>query len=304
MRFILFISFILFLSCSNNNENLKNNEHSPYESISSDLNQTLNHSGQNRSYLLYIPDSYVDSIKYPILMNFHGGGGDAQSQLYISDMRSLANTENFILVYPNGSDNIESGGRIWNTLLPSDFNKTDADDFGFIAAIIDDIDSNFNIDTTRVYATGYSNGGGFAYSLACYLSNKIAAVAPVSGLMWDEAVEQCNPTHPTSLISFNGTSDFERPYNGMDYMSSVNEILNYWVEFNDTDSIPIITSFQSSGLETEHYIYESGLNNVSIEHYKFINGGHHWFEMDNDGLNIDEIIWNFVSKYDLNGLIE
>ena len=136
------------------------------------------------------------------------------------------------------------------------------------------------------------------------LSNKIAAVAPVSGLMWDEAVEQCNPTHPTSLISFNGTSDFERPYNGMDYMSSVNEILNYWVEFNDTDSIPIITSFQSSGLETEHYIYESGLNNVSIEHYKFINGGHHWFEMDNDGINIDEIIWNFVSKYDLNGLIE
>ena len=122
--------------------------------------------------------------------------------------------------------------------------------------------------------------------------------------MWDEAVEQCNPTHPTSLISFNGTSDFERPYNGMDYMSSVNEILNYWVEFNDTDSIPIITSFQSSGLETEHYIYESGLNNVSIEHYKFINGGHHWFEMDDDGLNIDEIIWNFVSKYDLNGLIE
>ena len=118
MRFILFIYFILFLSCSNNNESLKNNEHSPHESISSDLNQTLNHSGQNRSYLLYIPDSYIDTINYPILMNFHGGGGDAQSQLYISDMRSLANTENFILVYPNGSDNIESGGRIWNTLLP------------------------------------------------------------------------------------------------------------------------------------------------------------------------------------------
>ena len=121
---------------------------------------------------------------------------------------------------------------------------------------------------------------------------------------WDEAVEQCNPTHPTSLISFNGTSDFERPYNGMDYMSSVNEIINYWAEFNDTDSIPTISSFQSSGLETEHYIYESGLNNVSIEHYKFINGGHDWFEMDNSGLNIDQIIWNFVSKYDLDGLIE
>ena len=223
-------------------------------------------------------------------------------------MRMLADSENFILVYPQGSpengdgSNTEKDGYLWNTMLPSDSNKSSADDFGFIEQLINEISSNYNLDQSRVYACGYSNGAGFSYSLACYLSDKIAAIGSVSGLMWEGVKTTCNPTHPTAVISFNGTSDNVRPYDGIeDYLLSVDDILNYWAGYNKINDSPLKKTVNTM---VEHYIYLGGDQGVSLEHYKIIKGSHDWFEIKHEGSNINSLIWEFLSRFDLNGLRE
>tara|TARA_B100001029_G_scaffold23723_1_gene16371 strand:- start:549 stop:1484 length:936 start_codon:yes stop_codon:yes gene_type:complete len=300
----LFICLSIFFSC------FENKGTSSSDISISDNIYTISHDGISREYYLYIPDSYnesVDEYGVPLMLNFHGGGGNPQSQLYISDMRSLADEQNFILIYPQGSPegNNESSnsGYIWNTMYSSENNKSDADDFGFIEALIDEISSNYNIDQNRVYACGYSNGAGFTYSLACYLSDKIAAIAPVSGLMWEEVYSTCNSSRPIPMIIFNGTSDSERPYEGLEgYLLSVEEIINYWTNFNNCNSSPITNSINHNGRAIDQYVFSGGDNNTSVEHYKFNGGGHDWFDINYEGSNLDDLIWEFVSRYDMNGL--
>jgi polyhydroxybutyrate depolymerase len=142
------------------------------------------------------------------MLAFHG---NMDNFLNEADMHDLAESEGFILICPQGSV-LDDESTHWNPLLPSEGNKSDVDDFGFVEALIDAVSVNINLDATRVYATGYSNGAGFVYGLACYLSAKIAAVVPVSGLMYLEMTDNCNAVHPTSVAVFNGTADFIRPY--------------------------------------------------------------------------------------------
>ena len=96
-------------------------------------------------------------------------------------MRSTADSENFILVYPQGSD--LDGSSHWNAALNGGDNKSDVDDLGFIDALINKLSSENLIDLKRVYAVGYSNGGMMSYALGCYKSNLIAAIGSVSGYM-------------------------------------------------------------------------------------------------------------------------
>ena len=66
---------------------------------------------------------------------------------------------------------------------------------------------DYNIDSYKVYLTGFSNGADFTYSMACYQSDLVTAIAPVSGLMPMDNSNECNPNHATSLMIFNGTND-------------------------------------------------------------------------------------------------
>src|SRR5262249_57738455 len=85
------------------------------------------------------------------------------------------------------------------------------DDVGFVGAILDKLQADVCVDTGRIYATGMSNGGFLSHRLACELSNRIAAVAPVAGVL---GVPTCTPARPISVMHFHGTSDQLVPYNG------------------------------------------------------------------------------------------
>ncbi len=292
-----FFLVILFLSFGCNKDDGDKNTGKGEECSWNSNPESIFHGGENREYVLYVPDSYDGSTPVPLMMNFHGFGGSAGDYMLDADMRGLAESEVFILVYPQGS--CLDGTSHWNPALPGGDNKSDADDLGFIEAMITDLSNRYAIDMERVYACGYSNGGMLAYGLACFQSDWIAAIGAVSGTMLDTG---CVPSHPIPLINIHGTTDGVLPYNGSSEYNSVEQTLNFWIDFNHTDATPIIHNLNSGNIEVEHFVYENGDSMTSVEHYKIVNGEHVWFDLDINGSNTDRLIWDFVSKYDIHGL--
>lgn len=262
--------------------------------------RTISHDEVTRQFILYVPDSLEGTSRVPLMLNFHGFGGTANRHLRSADMRSLADSGKFILVYPQGA--LLEGNPHWNAGLKTDTNKSDADDFGFVRALIDEISSEYNIDPARVYACGYSNGAFFAYALACYHGDIIAAIGSVAGTMMEETYDECNPSHPTAMINIHGTSDAYVPYGGAEGLKSIDDVLAYWTGFNNTVAVPTVNRVNDRALSIERHSYSDGDKNTSVEHYKVIDGGHVWFDINYDGANTSALIWNFVSRYDINGL--
>ena len=291
---ILFFALILTLLSSCKKDDGKNN--SEFCFLNSN-EQTIVHDGLTREYVVYIPDSYDETSAVPLMLNFHGFGGSASEFMNDADMRSLAESETFILVYPQGS--CSDGSSHWNPCPLGGGNKSTADDVGFVESLINEISADYNLDMERIYAAGYSNGGMMAYGLANYKSDLIAAVASVSGAMLD-----CTGTtsHPMPVIHLHGTADGVIPYNGSSDWSSAQNTLDHWINFNNTITTPTTTSDNTGGLTIEHFVYDQGDSSVSVEHYKFIGGDHTWFSATYQGQNASELVWNFVSRYDINGL--
>ena len=293
MKNILVILLLtLFISCSND-EFEKDGYDKDGNSYDGPI-ETITHNGLERKYIIYTPQGYDGNSKLPLLLNFHGFGGQAGDYMSYSNMRSTADSENFILVYPQGTD--LDGSPHWNAALNGGDNKSDVDDLGFIEALINKLSSENLIDLKRVYAVGYSNGGMMSYALACYKSGLISAIGSVSGYMLQT---ECSPSHSIPLIKLHGTTDY---YDGGGVYNSVESVLNFWVNFNNTDTNPIISNINDNGTSITIYKYENGDNSVSVEHYKIIGGEHVWFNNDFDGKNTGQLIWDFVSKYDIDGL--
>lgn len=271
------------------------------------LTETFTHNGVEREYLIYIPAIADGNIAVPLLFNFHGFSMTANQMMQFGgDMRPVADTAGFILVYPQGT--FYAGGNHWN--VGSWTAGSPADDIGFTEAMIDTISANYNIDLTRVYACGYSNGGYFSFELACRLSEKIAAIGSVCGTMSTETFASCNPSHPVPVISIHGTADNIVNYNGGSPINSksLDEVNAYWRSFNNTD--PVITTDlpdinPSDGSTVTQSLYPNGDQCTAVAHYKVIGGGHFWPGMwGNMDIDAGGLIWNFVSKYNLNGLID
>ena len=259
--------------------------------------QILVHEGLERAYVLYVPNSYTGNRAVPLLFNFHGFGGRANDFMKTADMRALAESETFILVYPQGS--CLAGSPHWNACPPGGENKSEADDLGFVTAIINELSSEYRVDSERIYAAGYSNGGMMAYGLANYKSDLIAAVASVSGAMLD-----CTgaTTHPMPVVHLHGTNDAVLPYSGNSDWNAVQATLDHWINFNHTSATPTVSSDTRGGMTIEHYVYAQGDNAVAVEHYKYLGGEHVWFNATYEGQSTAELVWNFVSRYDINGL--
>ena len=228
-------------------------------------------------------------------------------------MRPIADTANFIAVYPQAAVDPTDGSNSWLHKTPTTHN-----DVNFIEAIIDTLSNDYNIDNDRVYACGYSEGGIFSYELGCRLNNRIAGFASVSGSMLVDAFRvsyynlgNCSPIHPTAVLLIPGTSDFSphSSYSGLQpYYMSVNEITTYWANHNNTNTNPTVTSVPntntSDGSTVEKRIWENGDNCVAVQELKVINGGHDWpGNSGNMDIDASQEIWKFLSKYDVNGLI-
>ena len=273
------------------------------------INGSIIHDGIQRDYILYIPAIYDGGTEVPLVFNFHGFGSNANEQMWYGDFRAIADSEGFLLVHPEGT--FFYGNQHWNV---GGFTiGSTVDDVGFTEALIEELAGLYTINLDKVYATGMSNGGYMSFLLACQLSEKIAAVASVTGSMTPETFDACNPQHPTPILQIHGTNDEIVPYNGASWSRSIEDVMTYWVNYNNCDEPPSTTVFPdidpTDGSTVEHIVYQNGDNNVTTEHMKVLGGRHTWpgsaynFPGTNQDISASMEIWEFFSRFDINGTL-
>ncbi len=266
------------------------------------ISETIQYDGLTREYSIYVPASYDGTTSFPLLFNFHGGGGDIASQIAIADMSPIADTENFIVVYPQARQDPSDGNSFnWIPKVPGTF-----DDVPFISSLIDTIAINYEIDQNRIYACGYSLGGDMTFELGCKLNNRIAAIAPVARTMQANPNSFCSPVHLTGVLTILGTDDFVSTYNGIvfggiEYYISAAATHRYWVTHNNCDTTATVNIVSPS---VERYTWSTESGCAYVEELKVIGGGHDWpGSFGNMTIDANIEIWKFVSRYDINGLI-
>ncbi len=170
-------------------------------------NGSLVSSGKRRRYLLYVPKSYNPAIPAPLVITIHGFAQYPAHQMGLTRWNELANEHGFLVVYPAGTGfplRWHAGGR---------FGAGVAAEVRFFSDLIDKLQAEYNIDPSRIYANGLSNGGGMTFVLSCELSERIAAaglVASAHQYPWDA----CRPARPVPTIVFHGTADPIVPFAG------------------------------------------------------------------------------------------
>ncbi|MGD8859463.1 MAG: PHB depolymerase family esterase [Myxococcales bacterium] len=163
---------------------------------------------RSRTYQLHVPEGYDDTPR-PLVINMHGFLNDGSQQSRISGMNALADEEGFIAVYPDGLGTL----RAFNAGDCCAWDNPEQDDVAFIDQVIERVSQQVCVDRSRIYATGFSNGGFMAYRLACERSETFAAVASVSGVLGIPR-EDCDQARPVPLLHIHGTADLIVPYQG------------------------------------------------------------------------------------------
>ena len=266
----------------------------------------INFDGKTREYYVSLPEDTSKPV--PIIINFHGFLSHAIDQQGFSQMDNYAHQNGIGIVYPEG---VKRSWNVGKAIL------NDENDIGFVNALIDSVSSNYNIDSNRIYACGFSNGGTFSYELMCGLSNKIAAFGSVGGNFSINENRLCNIDREIPLIHIHGTKDRLQNYNNSDgdFLSTI-ESVNYWVKYNQLD-IKVVENMEDihkkDGTTVEKYTYSKNNSNTQVIHFKVVKGGHLWlgspiadwltlrlfFGKNNHEINSSKELVDFFLKYKL-----
>jgi len=158
---------------------------------------------QPRTYFLHVPAAYQPSQSVPLLLAFHGRSTVGKEILRTSQFVAWAAEMNFIVAAVNGA--VYDGASSWNAgNCCTNATTYEENDVLLASTIIDFVKSNYAVDPARLWASGHSNGGMLAYRLACDLSDKITAIAVVTGALMDPT---CSPTKPVSIFHIHGNLD-------------------------------------------------------------------------------------------------
>jgi polyhydroxybutyrate depolymerase len=155
-----------------------------------------------RSYKEYLPASYGTSAA-PVVIQLHGYLSGADGQIAMSAIEPTAEAGGFVVLTPQGN----GAHAYWNAAPEPDL----PDDVAFVRTLIDDVIAERCVDPTRVYVVGMSNGAFLASRVACELSDRVAGVAAVAGLLDPKA---CSPARPVPVLAVHGTGDRFVPADG------------------------------------------------------------------------------------------
>ncbi|MGL4609966.1 MAG: extracellular catalytic domain type 1 short-chain-length polyhydroxyalkanoate depolymerase [Trueperaceae bacterium] len=267
---------------------------------------TLSVDGVERSYLLHVPPDYDPQIPLPLLLVLHGRGGNGESMEELSGFSPLADEENFMVVYPNGLD------KQWNFVQdPPGYTRMRQDDVKFLLTLIDEISSMYAVDETRIFVTGFSNGGFMTQRLACAAPERFAAFASVGGAGFGGLAELCQRSVPLSLLLMHGTEDTIVPWEGNTRrrLDPVLETFAFWSMYGachgDITALPLPQQDDKTSVTLMFADCTEG-NEVVL--YKIEGGGHNWPGVEgilaprvagNVTMDIEasRVIWDFFSRH-------
>ena len=260
---------------------------SPGTKSAQEFTKTLYHESIERTYHIHLPPGFSKDKPAPLVLVLHGGGGKGRNfnqGITQGTLTAAADKRGVVLVFPEGINKHWCDGR--TEILK----KKTYDDVGFISKIIDTMVKNYGIDPKRVYATGISNGGFMSVRLAMDLSEKIAAVAPVTAQI-PKALKDKSPKLPISIMIINGTKDPFVPFGGGDirlfrFGRSRGEILSTastverFRRHNGCGKMPEKSKLKDKdpddGTNVEIEKYTGGKDGTEVILVKVINGGHTW----------------------------
>ncbi len=261
-------------------------------------NETLTSSGLRRSFIVHLPPSYGNRPQ-PLVINYHAFSFTAQHMASYTNMGAEADSAGFIVVFPQGVDTPPS----WNAGLGAQGPTGTTDDVQFTRDLLHYLESNYCVDTHRIYATGFSLGGGLAYRIACTLTDQIAAIATVAGAYY-HAPGGCQPAHPIPILEIHGQADRFAPYTGNPAagMAAVQVYLNVWLNHDRCSGAGQVFFQQGdvTGIEWTHCA-----NGTSVVHYRVSDGDHTWpgaafdrgLGFTTHVIDANIVIWNFFSHY-------
>ena len=259
---------------------------------------SIHSAGLSRTFLVHLPPSYGTQFQ-AVVINYHGYDNTAQRTAQHTNMGAEADKAGFILVFPQAVDSPPS----WDAGIGHFGPTGDADDVQFTRDLISYMENNYCVDTHRIYVTGYSEGGGMVYRLACELSQQIAAFATVEGAFY-HLPGGCNPSRPVPFLEMHGQADQLAPYGGNPDagMASVQTILNFWLGIDQCKSANKVIFQKADVTGTEWPTCAPG---TVVEHYRISDGGHTWpgsspepsLGFTTQTIDANVVIWNFFSQF-------
>jgi polyhydroxybutyrate depolymerase len=269
---------------------------------------------RERSYLVHYPTGHDTSRPTPVVLVLHGGGLNAVLMQHLTQFDALADREGFVTVYPNGTGSnrfflsFNTGG----VLPPEDEGLPD--DVAFIRAMLDDLAATTAIDSRRVFACGYSNGGMMCYRLAAELSDRIAAIGSVAGT---QAIPFPLPPRPVPVIHFHGSQDQIVLPGGpapplppfLTYLS-LDETIAIWSAHNGCAAEPEVKSLPNIARDATTVVrttYAPCAAETEVVLHWIVGGGHTWpgaatppnpiTGRTSQDISANELLWEFFQRH-------
>jgi polyhydroxybutyrate depolymerase len=245
------------------------------------VSQRIRVGRMDRRFLIYIPSTYGAEHPLPLVLAFHGGGGTAERMAARTAIHVLAQEEEFIAVYPQGTGFRPRRGATWNAggdPPQGSAERRRIDDVGFVRQLVAQVTSLYAVDKSHIYAMGLSKGGMLAYYLACRLSDTIAAIGVVAGTM---TATRCKPSSKVAIMHIHGTVDQNVPFEGGRgartapgaHWPPVARGLEYWRRHNGCEPTPRLVQQRYT---MKCWQYDAPGTGADVRFCLIEGGGHSW----------------------------
>ncbi|MEV4141686.1 alpha/beta fold hydrolase [Dactylosporangium sp. NPDC049742] len=245
---------------------------------------TLTVALDGRPFQLHLPTSSAAGTRLPLVVLLHGYRSDGGEAERYFGFTAEADRRGFLLAVPDGTRNAR-GQRFWNaTSACCDFERSGADDSGYLQRLIDAVKAAHPVDASRVYLVGHSNGGFMAYRMACEHADSVTAIVSLAGAV-DRDAAGCAPSRPVGVLQIHGTADdtirFDGGTNGGQAYPSAAASVERWRQYDGcTDqaaaaTAPLDLDATLPGAETTVTTYQAGCRQGSLVTLWTIKDGGH-----------------------------